>query len=79
MTIEKFKKIIEKFNIPEDVTMLSDSGWECSETDMDGIWYNEEEKEIVFTQKGNEYDRYYFNKPEWILLHSRKEESNGNF
>lgn len=72
MTIGEFKKIIKKFNIPEDVTMLSDSGWECSETDMDGIWYNEEEKEIIFTQTGKEYD-YYFGKPEWVLLHSKEE------
>lgn len=75
MTIEKFKKIIEEFHIPEDVTMLSDSGWECSETDMDGIWYSEVKKEIVFTQVGDKYDKQYFDKPEWVLLHFRKEES----
>ncbi len=74
MTIEKFKKIIEEFNIPEDVTMLSDSGWECSETDMDGIWYNEEKKEIVFTQDGDEFESRYFDKLGWVLLHSSKEE-----
>lgn len=71
MTIGEFKKIIIKNNIPEDVTMLSDSGWECSETDMDGVWYNEEEKTIVFTQNGDEYERDYFGKSEWRLLHSR--------
>ena len=74
MTIGEFKKIIKKFDIPEDVTMLSDSGWECSESDMDGIWYNREEKQIVFTQVGDKYDRYYFGKPEWVLLHSRESE-----
>ena len=73
MTIGEFKKIIEKFNIPEDVTMLSDSGWECSATDMDGIWYNESDKEIVFTQCGDKYEDRYFDKPEWVLLHSKEE------
>ena len=72
MTIGEFKKIIQKNNIPEDVTMLSDSGWECSETDMDGVWYNEEEKDIVFTQNGDEYESDYFGKPEWRLLHSKR-------
>lgn len=76
MTIGEFKKILKKFNIPEDVTMLSDSGWECSETDMDGVWYNEEEKEIVFTQNGDEYERDYFGKPGWRLLHSKRGENN---
>lgn len=71
MTIGEFKKIIKKFDIPEDVTLLSDSGWECSETDMDGVWYNKEEKQIIFTQVGDEYDRY-FDKSEWVLLHSGK-------
>ncbi len=72
MTIAEFEKIIKKCNIPEDVVMLSDSGWECNETDMDGIWYNEEEKQIVFTQRGDEYETHYFEKPGWTLLHSRK-------
>jgi hypothetical protein len=75
MTIGEFKKIIKKFNIPEDVTMLSDSGWECFETDMDGVWYNEKEKEIVFTQNGDKYERHYFGKPGWRLLHSKEEET----
>ena len=52
MTFEILKKIIEKHNIPEDVELLSDSGWECSETDMDGVWYNEKRNEIIFTQHG---------------------------
>ena len=29
MTIGEFAKIIKAYNIPDDVTMLSDSGWEC--------------------------------------------------
>ena len=68
MTIGEFKKIIKKYNISEDVTMLSDSGWECSATDMDGIWYNESDKKIVFTQSGDKYEWRYFDKLEWVLL-----------
>lgn len=40
MTFEKLKNLIVENNIPENVHLLSDSGWECSETEMDGIFYN---------------------------------------
>lgn len=51
MTFEKLKELIEKYNIPENVRLLSDSGWECNETDMNGVFYNEKENHIVFTQE----------------------------
>lgn len=72
MTIGEFAKIIKAHNIPDDVTMLSDSGWECGPTDMEGIYYNERSKKLVFTQTGNEYERY-FDDPEWHLIHSKEE------
>ena len=71
MTIGEFAKIIKAYNIPDDVTMLSDSGWECGPTDMEGLYYNERSKKLVFTQKGNEYERY-FDDPEWRLIHSEE-------
>lgn len=55
MTFELLKKIIEKNNIPEDVTMRSNSGWEVDETEMDGIWYRKEDNVIHFTQDGNHH------------------------
>lgn len=69
MRIGEFLKIIKDNNIPADVTMLSDSGWECCATDMDGVYYNEEQKEIVFTQNGDKYESYY-DKEGWRLIHS---------
>ena len=48
MTIEKFLSLLSE--VPDDATMLSDSGWECGPTDMDGVFYNEEKNEITFTQ-----------------------------
>lgn len=71
MRIGEFFKLIKDNNIPEDVTMLSDSGWECCATDMDGVFYNEEQQEIVFTQTGDEYDSYY-DKEGWRLIHSSR-------
>lgn len=71
MTVGKFAQIIKENNIPEDAVMLSDSGWECSATDMDGIYYNKETNELVFTQCGDKYEHHYYNKPEWKLLYSK--------
>ena len=50
MTFEKLEQLINKYNISKDVTLMSDSGWECDATDMDGVFYNKEENVIVFTQ-----------------------------
>lgn len=50
MTFGKLKELIVKHNIPTDVRLLSDSGWECDETEMDGVFYNEKENHIIFTQ-----------------------------
>jgi hypothetical protein len=83
MTFAILKKIIEKHNIQEDVELLSDSGWECSATEMDGVWYNAKLNVIEFTQDGkNVYsnigvmsydepnDRRNSNNPDdWVLLY----------
>lgn len=73
MTIGEFKQVLKEHDIPEDTLMLSDSGWECGPTDMDGIYYNESEKELVFTQRGDKYDDYYEEEPGWKLIHSDEE------
>ena len=54
MTFEKLKKLIDKYNIPEDVHLVSDSRWECDPTEMDGVYYDKGKNEIVFTQ---DFDR----------------------
>lgn len=55
MTLELLNKIYEENNIPKDTQLLSDSGWECSATDMDGVFYSAKNKEVVITQ-GSEWD-----------------------
>ena len=52
MTFELLKKIIEENNIPENVTLRSNSGWECNATEMDGVWYRKGDNVIHFTQDG---------------------------
>lgn len=58
MTFEKLQALIEKHNIPKNVKLWSDSGWECNPTDMDGVYYNEKENHIIFTQSFSEYETY---------------------
>lgn len=50
MTFELLQKIIKDNNIPEDVVLRSNSGWECNATEMDGVWYHREDNVIHFTQ-----------------------------
>ena len=68
MTFGKLKELIEKHNIPQNVKLLSDSGWECNETEMDGVYYNEKENHIIFTQYFDECNYYYDNKDYKELL-----------
>ena len=50
MTYKHLSDIIEKNNIPEEVRLMSDSGWECNETEMNGVWYSRKDNRIIFTQ-----------------------------
>ena len=50
MTFEKLAELIDKNNIPKNVALESDSGWECGPTGMDGVYYNQTKNMIVFTQ-----------------------------
>jgi len=74
MTVGKFVQLVKEHIIPEEAVMLSDSGWECGPSDMNGVYYNRFTNELVFTQHGDKYDRDYYNDPEWRLLYSDSEE-----
>ena len=50
MTLGKLKVLCAKYKIPSSVKLLSDSGWECDETEMDGVYYSREKNVIIFTQ-----------------------------
>ncbi len=68
MTMELLKRIIEENNIPTDVHFMSDSGWECDPTEMNGVYYNIQSNTIVFTQ-GLGSDREYEQSDEWEILY----------
>ncbi len=72
MTFKLLCKIIKKYELPDDILLLSDSGWECDETHMNGIWYNKNKNEIIITQGFlPEYDKYA-KMPEWELLYCKE-------
>lgn len=63
MTYGELKYILDKYNIPDDVHFLSNSGWECSETEMDGVYYKPNKNEVWFGQAWclNEVEKEYKN------------------
>ena len=67
MELNTLLKLINKHNIPDDVLIQSDSGWECGATDMDGVYYNRKLNVIVFTQYVDESD-HYFSELDWETL-----------
>lgn len=68
MTFSVLKKVFEDNHIPEDALLMSDSGWECDPTHMDGIYYNQKTNVVVFTQ-GSKYELKYKKEP-WQLVYS---------
>lgn len=71
MTYKELSDLIETYNIPEDVKLNSDSGWEIDATNMDGVFYNPKENMIVFTQCMDD-TRYMYDKKPWVKLDSWK-------
>lgn len=67
MKLNKLLELINKHNIPDDVLLQSDSGWDCGATNMDGVYYNKKLNVIVFTQSVNVSD-YYFINSDWEIL-----------
>lgn len=50
MTLELLNKIYEENDIPKDALLMSDSGWECGATDMDGVFYSKADNTVFITQ-----------------------------
>ena len=67
MELEQLKCLCKKYNIPNDVILQSDTGWECGYSDLILIAYNEKEKRIVFLSDTTSTDDYYHTK-DWKIL-----------
>ena len=61
MIFEELESIITRNNIPKNVRLLSDSGWECWATEMDGVYYDENNNTLIFTQNISKYNEYFNN------------------
>ena len=69
MTFATLKKIIADNDIPDNVHLMSDSGWECSVTEMDAVYYNKSKNTIVFTQEEAQTYEHYSVSDEWKLIY----------
>lgn len=69
MTYGELKYILDKYSISDDAHFLSNSGWECCETEMNGVYYNSNKNEIWFGQGEylNEVEKEYKNEGFQIL------------
>lgn len=73
MTFNKLQKLIKQYNIKDDVKLMSDSGWEVDETEMNGVYYNENLNIIIFTQSFKHTSVYNYNENKnWIKLIERR-------
>lgn len=72
MTVKELNRILTANNIPEDARLMSDSGWEYSPSDMDGIYYNANKNIIIFTQYFSEFNKHYEKKADWVRVEAEK-------
>jgi len=72
MTYKELSELIKEYDIPEDVKLKSDSGWEVDATDMDGVFHNPDKNLIVFTMCPEDTRRGYYDKAPWVKLESWK-------
>ncbi len=69
MTLEKLLELMQQHKVPKNAQLKSDSGWECSATDMDGIFYHSKLNIVCFTQ-GFSFDRNnYKRKDGWKTIY----------
>ena len=65
MNLLQLQKIIIKNKLPDNVRIMSDSGWEVDATDIDGVYYNESKNVLVFTQGFDDEEEKYKKDPKF--------------
>lgn len=53
MSVEHFWKLCKQNHIPGNAIMMSDSGWECGESDCEAMFYNPKRNVVMLVQGGN--------------------------
>lgn len=65
MILSNLLELIDRYDIPENVILMTDNSSDYNLIDMNGVYYNREKNTIIFTQTylkdidGRHYD--YFN------------------
>ena len=72
MILSVLNKIVSDNNIPYDAELRSDSGWECSDTEIDMVYYNYKTNVLMLTRKYGNYDTYEESE-DWKLLYKKEE------
>lgn len=67
MTLFDLLETLNRNNIPQDAKIMSDSGWECSVTDVNGLYYNAKQNTVVLVQFVAENSKY-LKKKDWVAL-----------
>lgn len=67
MNLQDLLDRLTKHNIPMDAKITSDSGWECSASDVGGAYYNKSLNTVVLVQDINRNSNYYRSKS-WSVL-----------
>jgi len=59
MTYKELKSLIENNNIPENVVLMSNSGWECGATSVEVCYYSPSKNELHLVQNVLDSTRGY--------------------
>lgn len=81
MTIKKFKEIIKKHNIPDNVELIMNDGGGGElnyEFPVEGVFYSRERKEIAFVSEIL-YARDYLGDDNWVCLNVNEDEKEDFF
>lgn len=70
MEVREFLNALKEYNIPEDVEIFSDSGWECDATGIEAIYYNKEKNFIILVQSSNAMPKYHVG--EYLIYADKK-------
>lgn len=68
MIFSILNKVVSNNGIPEDAELRSDSGWECSDTEISMIYYNSKTNVLMLTREYGNYETYD-NSEDWKLLY----------
>ena len=72
MTIKNLIEIIKANNIQDDVTIESDSEWECDSSEVNLIYYNRENGILVLCGEGTLDKKLYESDQRWEKIYEKQ-------